>query len=218
MDSNVETDQLIGSLGRQLQAVKPLRAPLWRALLWLAPVGLLAALAVSRHANQAALSLMTGELRVTLECAAALLTAVASIVSAFYLSVPDRSDLWRFAPLPPLALWLATSSLGCLRNGIGLGAAGARLGESAGCFKFILMVSVPLAALLFLVLRRARPLMPLRVALCGALGVAALAAFVLQFFHPFEVTLVDLAMHALAVTLIVAVAALVNRSALSAAA
>jgi hypothetical protein len=178
----------------------------------------LAALAISHYANLAAISLLTGEPRVTLECAAALLTAIVAIVSAFYLSVPDRSDLWRFAPLPPLALWLASSGLGCLHNGVGLGPAGARLGESGGCFQFILMVSVPTAATLLLVLRRARPLLPLRVALCGALGVAALAAFVLQFFHPFEVTLVDLTMHALATGLIVLIAALTNRSVLSTAA
>ena len=105
--------------------------------------------------------------------------------------------------------------MGCLENGLGLGPAGDRLGESGGCFRFILMVSLPIAVTLLMVLRRARPLLPLRVALSGAIGVAALAAFVLMFFHPFEVTLIDLAMHALAVILVVALAALLRRTALS---
>jgi hypothetical protein len=215
MDRNVETERLIASLGQGLSAVKPLRPPQWRALLWLTPLALLVLLAVWRYANLGAMALRVAEPRVALECLGALLTGVVAIVSAFYLSLPDRSDWWRWAPLPPLALWLACSGIGCLENGLGLGPAGARLGESGSCFKFIVIVSVPAAALLFIVLRRARPLQPLRVALCGALGVAALAAFVLQFFHPFDVTVIDLAMHALAVVVVVGIAALLRRTALS---
>jgi hypothetical protein len=39
------------------------------------------------------------------------------------------------------------------------------------------------------------PLEPVRVAAMGALGVAALAAAALQFFHPFDVTFLDLGVH-----------------------
>ncbi len=215
MDRNVDTDRLITTLGQGLSAVKPLRPPQWRAMLWLAPLALLVLLVVMRFANLTAMAQRVAEPRVALECLGALLTGVMAIVSAFYLSLPDRSDLWRFAALPPMVLWLASSGAGCLQNGLGLGPAGARLGESGGCFKFILMVSLPMAMLLFLALRRARPLQPLRVALSGGLGVAALAAFVLQFFHPFDVTLIDLAMHALAVVMIVGLAALLRRPALA---
>jgi hypothetical protein len=215
MDRNVETDRLISTLGQGLSAVKPLRPPQWRALLWLAPLALLVVAALWRYANLAAVAQRLAEPRVALETFSALLTGVVAIVAAFFLSLPDRSELWRFAPLPPLALWLACSGVGCLENGLGLGPAGARLGESSGCFRFILMVSLPTAALLFLALRRARPLRPLPVALSGALGVAALAAFVLAFFHPFGVTLIDLAMHALAVGIVIALAALLRRIALS---
>ena len=214
----METEQLIASLGQGLSPVKPLRPPQWRALLWLAPVGALVLLVVLRYADLAAMARRVAQPRLALECVGALLTGIVAVVSAFYLSLPDRSDRWRFAPLPPLALWLACSGLGCLQNGLGLGPAGHRLGESTGCFRFILAVSVPTALLLFAVLRRARPLLPLRVALCGALGVAALAAFVLQFFHPFDVTLIDLAMHALAVVLVVGIAGLFRRVTLSPAA
>jgi hypothetical protein len=51
------------------------------------------------------------------------------------------------------------------------------IGRSANCFRFILGVS--LALTLVPLLRRAPPLAPMRIA---ALGIAALAAFVLQFF------------------------------------
>lgn len=215
MDRNVETDRLISALGQGLSAVKPLRPPQWRALLWLAPLALLVAAALWRYANLAAMAQRLAEPRAALECVSALLTGIVAVLSAFHLSLPDRSDRWRFAPLPPLLLWLACSGVGCLEHGLGLGPAGDRLGESSGCFRFILMVSLPVAATLFLVLRRARPLLPLRVALSGALGVAALAAFVLMFFHPFDVTAIDLGMHALAILVVVALAALLRRTALA---
>jgi hypothetical protein len=44
----------------------------------------------------------------------------------------------------------------------------------------------------------------LRVTAVGGLGVAALAAATLQFYHPFDVTIVDLAVHVTAVLIVVA--------------
>jgi hypothetical protein len=205
------TEDLIGRLGQGLGAVRPLRPPLLRALLWLGVVALLVGAAVSRWADFAIISARTAEPRLALECAATLLTGLTAVLSAFYLSLPDRSSLWRYAPLPPLLLWIATSGLGCLQYGGGLGPAGHRLGESSHCFIFIVAVSTPLALLLYAVLRRARPLEPLPVALSAALGVAALAAFVLQFFHPFDTTVIDLAAHLAAVGLLVALAGLSRR-------
>ena len=209
--TNRSTDQVIASLAQGLAAVRPLRPPAWRALLWLAAVTMLVGLCLLRWANFGAFLARTAEPRMALECAATLLTAIAAIVAAFYLSLPDRNSLWRYAPLPPLLLWIATSGLGCLDYGSGLGPAGDRIGESTGCFMFIVMVSVPLAALLYAVLRRAKPLQPLPVALTAALGVAALAAFVLQFFHTFDTTLIDLAVHLTAVFVVVSLAAASRR-------
>jgi len=62
-----------------------------------------------------------------------------------------------------------------------------------------------LAAGLFWMLRRARPINALPVAAIGTLGVAATAAFVLEFFHPFDVTAIDLALHLSAIALVVLV-------------
>jgi uncharacterized membrane protein len=63
-------------------------------------------------------------------------------------------------------------------------------------------------------LSRAAPIDPLPVALLGGLGVAAIAAFLLQFFHPFAVTFVDLGIHLIAILLVVAVTGLLQRRAM----
>jgi hypothetical protein len=52
-------------------------------------------------------------------------------------------------------------------------------------------------------LRRSKPIEPLRVATVGGLGAAGLAAFALQFLHPFDVTMMDLTIHAVAVGVVI---------------
>ena len=200
------TEQLIESLSQGLAAVRPLLPPARRALLWLAAATLLIGVALLRFADLGSFAARYAAPRMALEAAAMLLTGVTAVVAAFHLSLPDRSSLWRYAPLPPLVFWIATSAVGCLQFGLGLGPAGDRVGESGHCFVFIVGVSLPLMAMLYAVLRRARPLEPFPVALTAALGVAALAAFVLQFFHHFDVTAMDLALHMAAVLVVVGLA------------
>jgi hypothetical protein len=211
-----DTNELISALAGGLRPVRRLRPPLRRAALWLLFAALLAAWPVAHYANMPAFLERAGEPRQTLELAATLLTGIVALLAAFALSVPGRSPRWALAPLPPLLLWIATSGYGCLQNGWSAGGPGGVIGESGKCFAFIVMSSVPLAALLFWALRRARPIAPLPVALSGALAVAALAAFLLQFFHPFDVTAIDLALHLAAVGVIALLAAALRRPLLGA--
>jgi hypothetical protein len=110
-----------------------------------------------------------------------------------------------------LALWIGSSGYSCYRNWITVGPSGWELGESANCLAFILAVSVPLSVSILIALRRAHPLEPVRVAALGALGVAALAAAALQFFHPFDVTFMDLGVHLGTIGLVILVTCAIER-------
>jgi hypothetical protein len=199
----MQTEQVIEQLAAELEPVKRLRAPSERALIWLSLVGCVAALVILRYAHMDTALQRLSIPRITLECAAIGLTAIAAILAAFQISVPDRSARWAWLPLPPFLVWLGASGLGCLRSGLLFHTRGAAIGESSHCFIFIVAVSVPLAVLLFAMLRRARPLNPIPVAVLGTLGVAASAAFLLEFFHPYDVTAIDLALHLAAVAAVI---------------
>ncbi|HEX4050192.1 MAG TPA: NrsF family protein [Steroidobacteraceae bacterium] len=204
----MQTERVIQELVGELQPVRRLRPPALRAALWLATVGLLVGLIVMGFADWARVMQRMAVPRIALECAAAGLTGISAVLAAFIVSIPGRSARWAALPLPAFILWLAASGAGCLRNGWSLHGPGGFVGDSGHCFGFIVGVSVPLSIGLFAVLRRARPIAPLPVAMLGTLGVAALADFVLEFFHPFDVTVIDLALHlaGIAVVMLVGVA------------
>jgi hypothetical protein len=206
------TEQIIERLVADAQPVRRLRPPMLRGALWLLTVAAIAAGAILLFADLGVMADRLRDPKLQVEMAATLLTGIAAVLAAFHLSLPDRSPAWALLPLPFLALWIASSGYSCWRHWISFGPGGFELGESAHCLRFMLAISIPLGLSLVLLLRRALPLTPVRVAAVGGLGTGAIAAFVLQFFHPFDVTFMDLAVHLGSVAVIVAVASLVERA------
>lgn len=203
------TQQLIDRLAAEAGPVRRLRPPALRAAGWLAAAGVIALAVLWWLADMDEFHKRAREVMFLVELGATLATGIAGVLAAFELSLPDRRPAWTLVPLPFLALWIAASGVGCyehLLNGEGWASA-----ESLRCFIFILGVSIPLGLSLALLLRKASPLAPVRVAVIGGLGVAALAAFLLQFFHPFDVTFLDLAIHALAVIIVVYIFGMVGK-------
>src|SRR5579863_3736636 len=211
------TDQLIERLAASAAPVQRLRPPLVRASLWLLAVAAAAAIVVPFFANFALFNEKLQDGKFILELTGTLLTGIAAVIAAFYLSVPGRSPAWALLPIPPLILWLASSGYNCYREWISFGTSGWQFGETMGCFSTILGFSVPLGLALILVLRRARPIAPVPVAAMGGLGIGAISAFLLQFNHDVDASFLDLGMHAAAVALVVLVisAAARHRSALA---
>lgn len=206
------TDQLIERLAADAAPVRRLRPPWLRATLWLLAVAAAAAILLPFFANFPLFERKCADPKFVLELIGTVLTGIAAVVAAFYLSLPDRSGLWALLPLPPLALWLASSGYNCYREWITVGANGWSLGESSDCFGTILGFSIPLGIALFLVLRRARPIAPVPAAALGGLGIAGISAFLLQFNHPVDASFLDLGMHAAAVAIVVIASALAGRS------
>lgn len=204
----IATDQLIAELERDIAPVRRLRPPMQRAALWLACVLAMAAVAIAAFANMKLFMHRADHPELLIELAGTLATGILATIAAFHLSLPDRSNAWLLLPLPSLGLWLAGSGAGCYRDWLRFGTDGSwAMGDSMDCLMFILGLGIPLAAALLWVLRQAKPLAPVRVAVMGALGAASLTAFLLQFFHPFDVTFMDLSVHAAAIALVVLIAA-----------
>jgi len=186
---NDATERLIRNLAENARPVARLRPPLVRAALWLVAVGVLLAVAIGLFADRDVIAARLAGLSLDVELAGMLLTGILAVIAAFELSLPDRGAAWALLPLPPLTLWLGFTGAACYGHWFSDGWAP---GSSADCLKFILGAGLPLGGSLVHLLRRAAPLAPVRVAALGGLGAAGIAAFALQFFHPFDVTFLDL--------------------------
>jgi hypothetical protein len=196
-------DRLIGALAANLQPVRPVRSPLMRAVIWLALVAAIAA-ALAMFANLPAIwHRLTATPDMWLAVIGSASTAAAAALAAFELSMPDRSRAWALLPLPAFALWLGASGLGCLRAYVLPDTHVATANETRDCLVFIIGVSLPLSAALIVMLRRAYSLAPALTATMAGLAAAAAAATLLNFFHPYDAAATDLAVHLIAVVLVV---------------
>lgn len=212
---NRDFDSLIDQLSASAAPVRRLAPPMARALIWLGVIGVVCAAAILKLSNLPAFTARAADPRFAGEMFAVLATGVAGVIAAFHVSVPDRSRLWALLPAPFAILWIVLSGVGCWRDWAEQTQRGWGLGQSAYCFRFLLGIGIPLAALLLFSLRRASPLQPRLVAAVGSVGVAGLAAFVLQFFHPFDVTVMDFATHLVALLLLIGLSSLSGRLSLS---
>jgi hypothetical protein len=176
-----------------------------RAVLWLLAVGLVSAVWVGGFADLAAYRARADGPRYFIEHAAALLTGILAVLAAFEFNGMSARRLWIWLPLPALGIWVAAAGTGCFESWLH-GVSGDWI-EGVECFAFLIAVSTPLALSLLMLLYRTRPRARPRAAAMAGLGVASIAAFLLQFFHPFPVTALDVTVHAAAVALIVGVAA-----------
>jgi len=215
--SRVPTEVLIEALAASAPPVHPLAPPLWRGLGALALFAAVGAVLVMSFGDPRGLALRYSgrELLMMLEIGAMLLTGALAVLGAFFVSIPGRSRRWLFAPLPSFGLWIGLSGLGCYQDFARIGPVGWAPGHSIDCLTFLLGAGVLVGLPLLWQLSRAKPVDPLPVASLGGLGAAALAALLLQFFHPFALTAIDLAIHILAILLIVAATTLSRRRTLA---
>ena len=204
MSDPASHERLVEELARSLAPIRPLPGPGWRAFAWVSAVLGLGVLLLPLS-DAAALQARLGVPDLRYAALGAMLTSVAAAFAAFQSSVPGRNRAWTLLPIPPLLLWLGVSGLGCLRAWLAPASNLAENGEMRGCFVFLMGVSLPLSVLLVMMLRRACPLNPNLTAALGGLAVAAASAALLVPFHPHDATATDLAVHLVAVLIVVGV-------------
>jgi hypothetical protein len=199
-DSN---DRLVQALGADLAPVRRLAPPSQRVLIWLAIVGA-AALALAMVSDVGAMiRRFMAAPDVWLAAMGSMLTAVLAALATFELSLPDRKAAWALLPLPALLLWIGASGMGCLRTWSIADANPMPPGQPEHCLIYILGISLPLSLLLIVMLRRGLSLRPNLTAIIGGLACASAAATLLNFIHPYDAAATDLAVHALAVVIVI---------------
>jgi hypothetical protein len=186
-----------------------------RATLWLLFAALILVLLAISHGARPDLAYRVQQPQFVIAIASSLLTGVLAAIASFYISLPDRSRLWLFLPVPALVVWLATISYGCLTDWVSVQPGGISLGETARCFATLVLTSVPLSLAMLVMLRHAAMFRPTLVAAMGSFAVAAITATALSFFHDLDATVMILMWNLGTAALLVGFGILLGRKMLS---
>ncbi|MEO3471901.1 DUF1109 domain-containing protein [Roseomonas sp. CAU 1739] len=191
----MRTEDLIGRLATELRPVRRLPPPGLRAALWVGFAMLVVAACVVFFGPRHDLMERMQRPHEVAQFAFTVATGVLAAIAAFELSLPDRSERWALLPLPTAILWGGSLGMGCLADMARMGPEALALGTSWGCFRFIVLMGVPLAVSLVWMLRYAGPIRPVPVAALGGLAGAALSAAGLSLFHHLDAALMVLLWH-----------------------
>ncbi len=187
-----DTNDLIDRLASQSLPVRRLPRPVRQAGFWLClAFGILALLAVE-HGVRPDLADQLRHRDFAVGCAAALVTGLLGAIACLTASLPDRSRWWLALPVPSLLLWLSSIGYGCLTHWVAFDAGAIETSELLRCFSTLLLVSVPLSASMFVLLRHAARLRPMPVILMAGLAVAALTSTAMSLLHPLDASLMVL--------------------------
>lgn len=197
-------EALIDQLGTELVPVRRLLPPWLRTVGWLLVVAAIAVVLLMHYGADSMLRRWAAAPDLAWAGVGAVVTAISAAWAAFALSVPGHRAWWAWLPLPGALLWLGASGLGCLRTWIAPGTQLASMHQSADCLVFIISFSIPLSALLIVLLRRACPLRPVLTAVMVGLASAAASASLLEICHAYDAAATDLLTHALAVAVVIA--------------
>jgi hypothetical protein len=198
--------ELIETLSRSAEPVQRLAPPARRALVWFMICAAAGWIAVWPMRLPLSLFGGTSDTLSLLALGTAILASLAAIHAALRMGVPGlRANGIGFAMAGAIA-WLGFCLAEIVNRRWGIWS----LGEGAYCFTFIVVCSVPMMALAIVALNRARPLHPNRALLAAGFGIAMLAAAFLSACHPFRLDVVDFTMHLAAMSVVVAMTALLG--------
>jgi hypothetical protein len=179
----METEELIKRLAADTSTVRRLQPPWLRAVFWLA-IALPYVAVVVRGKLMMVDPLQTlADPRFIIEQAATFATALTAAVAAFCSIVPGFDRRILLLPLAPLALWIASVGHGCVQDWLRFGADGLAIRPDWDCLPSATIIGIIPAVAMVVMLRRGAPLYPRLTLALGALAVAAIGNFGMQFFH-----------------------------------
>lgn len=185
----IPTDDLISALAANLRPVRRLRPPLLRATGFLLLAALILTMLAAAHGWRPGLLERLADIRFALSLTGAALTGILAAITAFLISLPDRSRHWLWLPLPALALWLFSIGYQCVRFWTPMDPGGASPGETASCVATLVLTSLPLSLALGLMLRHTARFDSTPVVLAASLSVAGITAAALTLFHPIDASI-----------------------------
>jgi len=137
----------------------------------------------------------TADTRFMVEQLATLATALTAAVAAFRSAIPGFDRRFLLLPLAPLALWLGSVGDGCVQDWIRLGAEGLTIRPDWDCLPMATIIGILPAVAIVAMLRKGLPAHPRLTLGMGALAVASVANFGLQFAHSRDVSIMVLTWH-----------------------
>ncbi len=179
----MRTEDLVKSLAVNAEAVRPLSSPHVRMLVWFSISVTYAALVVLLVGPRPDIGERLADVRFVVEVTSAFMVSALAAAAAFCAECPGR-PLWeRFAPVPALAVWLATLGDGCWRAWIQEGPSGLTIVPDFLCFPSIVLISMVPAILILAMIRRGAPIAPISTTALAMLAAGALGAAALRLFH-----------------------------------
>ena len=211
----MDTTDLIQTLANAARPVRVIRPPLVRAGCWLLIALAVVILLAAEHGLRSDIASQLRNPSFLAGTTASFLTGALAALGCLMASLPDRSRSWLVLPLPPLAVWMATLGYGCLTDWVSYDAGSLRMGVAFRCFATVLLVSLPLSASIFVMLRHAARLRPTLVTLVAGLAVAGMTSTAMSLLYRLDATIMNLIWNLGAAALIVIVEAMVGRRVLT---
>ncbi|MDR3514821.1 MAG: NrsF family protein [Azospirillaceae bacterium] len=189
------TDHLIESLVDHLAPVQPLAPPAVRATRLIVLATVLITLLAAARGLRADLDQRLVEPDFVVALLGSWLTGVTGTLAALSIGLPDRSRRWFLLPLPAFLVWVWGVGAGCLGHWVAIPTGAPIVADSVRCLETLVMASVPLALVLWRMLRRSRPLRAANTAWLGALAVAGFADTAHLLIHVVDPTALVLVMN-----------------------
>jgi hypothetical protein len=179
----METAELIKRLAADTSMVRRLQPPWLRAMFWLAIALPYVAVVVHGKLMMVDPSQALADPRFMIEQVATFATALTAAFAALCSVVPGFDGRMFLLPLGPLALWIASVGHGCVQDWLRFGAAGLAIRPDWECLSSATIIGIIPAIAMVVMLRKGAPLQPRLTLMLGAVAVAAIGNFGMQFFH-----------------------------------